>query len=101
MAIIKKLNSNVGIDVSYHRVIGVNINYHEKRVNITLASYINANKRVQKYKPLEVVDIEVPKVDFDIFVECDPRKAAYKWLKVNVEGFDEARDDLGKREDEA
>ena len=32
MAIIKVLSSNVGVDVSYHRVIGVNINYREKQI---------------------------------------------------------------------
>ncbi len=100
MAIIKKLDSNVGIDVSYHRVIGVSINYKDKLVNITLASYINVDKRVQKYRPLEVVDIEVPKTDFSLFIEKSPIKAAYEWLKVNVEGFDDAKDDLKRREDE-
>ncbi|MGI6771655.1 MAG: hypothetical protein ACOX5Y_04530 [Acholeplasmataceae bacterium] len=100
MAIIKVLSSNVGVDVSYHRVIGVNINYREKLVNIALASYIDLDKRVQKCRPLEVVDIEVPRDDFDLFLETNPIKTAYEWLKVNVEGFDKAKDDLEKREGE-
>lgn len=100
MAIIKKLSSNVGVDVSYHRVIGVNINYHEKLVNIALASYIDVDKRVEKCRPLEVVDIEVPKDDFNLFLESSSIKAAYEWLKDNVEGFDKAKDDLEKREGE-
>ncbi len=100
MAIIKKLSSNVGVDVSYHRVIGVSINYQEKLVNITLASYINVDKRIQKCRPLEVVDIEVPKSDFGLFLDKSPIKAAYDWLKINVEGFDDAKDDLKRREDE-
>ncbi len=98
MAIIKKLKSGVGIDVSYHRVVHININYSEKQVNIGLASYIDLDKRVDNYRPLEVVDIEVPKEDFDKFKESNPLKSAYEWLKVNVEGFDKGKDDLENRE---
>ncbi len=98
MAIIKNLKSGVGIDVSYHRVVHININYQEKQVNIGLASYIDLEKRIDNYRPLEVVDIDVPKEDFDTFKENNPLKAAYEWLKVNVEGFDKGKDDLEKRE---
>ena len=98
MAIIKKLKSGVGIDVSYHRVVHININYHEKQVNIGLASYIDLDKRIENFRPLEVVDIEVPKEDFNIFKHNNPLKAAYEWLKVNVEGFEKGKDDLENRE---
>ena len=98
MAIIKKLKSGVGIDVSYHRVVHININYQEKQVNIGLASYIDLSKRIDNYRPLEVVDIEVPKEDFNIFKHNNLLKAAYEWLKVNVEGFDKSKDDLENRE---
>ncbi len=98
MAIIKKLKSGVGVDVSYHRVVHININYQEKQVNIGLASYIDLSKRIDNYRPLEVVDIEVPKEDFNIFKHNNTLKAAYEWLKVNVEGFDKGKDDLENRE---
>lgn len=98
MAIIKKLKSGVGIDVSYHRVVHININYHEKQVNIGLASYIDLDKRIENFRPLEVLDIEVPKEDFNIFKDNNILKAAYEWLKVNVEGFDKGKDDLENRE---
>ena len=98
MAIIKKLKSSVGIDVSYHRVVHININYHEKQVNIGLASYIDLDKRIGNFKPLEVVDIEVPKEDFNLFKHNNAIKIAYEWLKVNVEGFDKGTDDLENRE---
>jgi|SRR5690625_104407 len=98
MAIIKKLKSGVGVDVSYHRVVHININYHEKQVNIGLASYIDLDKRIGNFKPLEVVDIEVPKEDFNLFKHNNAIKIAYEWLKVNVEGFDKGTDDLENRE---
>jgi len=101
MAIIKKLSSSVGVDVSYHRILGVNISYSEKTVVINVASYIDLDKRVKKYKPLEVVDIKVPVSDFELFIDTDPIKASYEWLKVNVEGFDKSKDDLEKREVES
>lgn len=101
MAIIKKLDSSVGVDVSYHRVLGVNINYNEKRINISLASYVNLEKRVERYKPLEIVDIGVPKEDFKLFIGKDPIKTSYEWLKQNVEGFDKSEDDLEVREVES
>ena len=98
MAIIKKLNSRVGIEVGYHRVIGVNLNYRDREVVICLASYITKEKRIEKYDPLEVVDIEVPKADFALFNGEDPIGIAYLWLKENVDGFDESIDDLEDNE---
>lgn len=98
MAIIKVLNSNVGIDVTYHRVVAVNINYLEKTVNIGLASYIDAEKRTDNCRPLEIVDISVPKEDFNLFLKSNPIKVSYNWLKNNVNGFDDAVDDLEERE---
>ncbi len=98
MAIIKKLDSSVGVGLSYHRILGVNINYDEKKVNISLAPYVDLEKRIERYKPLEIVDIGVPKGDFKLFIGKDPIKASYKWLKQNVEGFDKSKDDLEVRE---
>ena len=40
MAIIKKLNSRVGIEVGYHRVIGVNLNYRDRENNSTNVNMI-------------------------------------------------------------
>lgn len=94
MAIIKALDSRVGIEVSYHRIIGVNINYKEKQVVVCLASYLNKETRSKNYAPLEVVDIEVPKEDFSLFIGDYPIDIAYLWLKENVEGFDASTDDL-------
>lgn len=100
MAIIKVLNSNVGVDVTYHRVVAVNINYLEKTVNIGLASYVDASKRMEKCRPLEIVDISIPKEDFNLFLKSNPIKVSYNWLKNNVDGFGDALDDLEERETE-
>lgn len=94
MAIIKALDSRVGIKVSYHRIIGVNINYKDKQVVVCLASYLTKETRSNNYAPLEVVDIEVPKEDFNLFVGDNPIDIAYLWLKENVDGFDASEDDL-------
>ena len=96
MAIIKTLNSRVGIEVSYHRIIGINLNYRDKKVVLCVASYISKEKRFNNFEALEVVDIEVPDTDFELFIDEDPRGIAYLWLKENVEGFDESIDDLAK-----
>lgn len=100
MAIIKSLKSRVGIDISYHRVLATNINYNDKKIVICLASYVSLDSRVDKYDPLEVVDIEVPKEDFSLFSGVDTHEMSYLWLKDNIEGFDDALDDLEKRERE-
>src|SRR5690554_1051073 len=100
MAIIKSLKSRVGIDISYHRVLATNINYKDKKIVICLASYVSLDSRIENYDPLEVVDIEVPKEDFSLFSGVDTQEMAYLWLKDNIEGFDNALDDLEKRERE-
>jgi hypothetical protein len=96
MAIIKTLDSRVGIEVSYHRIIGINLNYRDKKAVLCVASYISKEKRFNNFEALEVVDIEVPVTDFELFIDEDPRGIAYLWLKENVEGFDESIDDLAK-----
>lgn len=100
MAIIKSLKSRVGIDLSYHRVLAVNVNYQLKKVVICLASYVDLDLRVSNYDPLEVVDIEVPKADFKLFEGVDLQEMSYLWLKDNIVGFDESTDDLEVREAE-
>ena len=94
MAIIKELDSRIGIGVSYHRIIGVNINYRDKKIVICLASYINSECRNNNFQALEVVDIEVPEVDFTKFEDKNPINIAYLWLRENVEGFEDSTDDL-------
>lgn len=94
MAIIKELESRVGTTVKYHRIIGVNLNYRDNLVIICVASYISKEKRIKRFEPLEVVDIEVPKADFALFRNEDPIGIAYLWLKENVDGFDDSIDDL-------
>ncbi|MBM7453789.1 hypothetical protein JN09_001272, partial [Acholeplasma morum] len=44
MAIIKNLQSRVGVDVSYHRIIGININYRSRKIILCVASYISKDK---------------------------------------------------------
>ncbi len=99
MAIIKNLQSRVGVDVCYHRIIGINMNYRSRKIILCVASYISKDKRFNHCEPLEVVDIEVPDVDFDLFINEDPRGIAYLWLKENVEGFEQSADDLEVEED--
>lgn len=99
MAIIKALESKVGVNVSYHRVIGINLNYRDKKAVLCVASYLDKEKRKGQFQPLEVVDIEVPQDDFTLFIGDNPQDIAYLWLKENVEGFSDSVDDLEKVED--
>ncbi len=98
MAIIKSLESRVGINVNYHRIIGMNFNFRDKKIVICLASYLDKIKRTNGFNPLEVVDIEVPEKDFNLFTDENAIALAYLWLKENVVGFDESIDDLEKVE---
>lgn len=94
MAIISELDSKIGIKASYHRVLAVNINYKDKKVVICVASYIDKETRKNNYQPIEVIDIEIPKSDYHLFLGNDLQVFSYHWLKENVVGFEDALDDF-------
>ncbi len=94
MAIISNLDSKIGIKASYHRVLAVNINYKDKKVVICVASYVDKETRINNYQPVEVIDIEIPKSDYHLFLGNDLQVFSYLWLKENVVGFEEAVDDF-------
>lgn len=93
MALIKELNSSYGVKPSYHRVLCVSLNATEKRVIISVGSYINKELRTNGYEPIDIIDIDVPKDDYPFFIEDNIISKAYQWLKVNVEGMEDAKDD--------
>ena len=94
MAIIKKLGSSFGIEASYHKVTNINIDYPNRVIVICVCTYISKDTRVNGCDPIDSIDIEIPKEDFDLFQTGNVLETAYNWLKVNVEGFDDAKDDL-------
>lgn len=93
MAIIKELESSYGVSPSYHRVVCVSINALTKKVTICVSSYISKDARDKGCDAIDTLDIETPAEDYDLFLEDNIYKCAYKWLKDNVEGFEEAEDD--------
>lgn len=90
MAILKALETQYGVSVSYHRIIAININYLRKRITLCVASYVSKEARKQNLSSLEEVDISVPSSDFSAFSEESIMACGYNWLKHNVVGFEEA-----------
>lgn len=93
MAIIKELESSYGVSPNYHRVVCVSINALTKKVTICVSSYISKDARDKGCDAIDCLDIETPAEDYDLFLEGNIYECAYKWLKENVEGFEEAEDD--------
>lgn len=96
MAIIKDLNTNFGCSAEYHRITSININYKVKKVIICVASYLTKEARINRYNPMEAIDIEVPYEDFNLFLDSNVINIAYIWLKNNVVVFDDSIDCFDK-----
>lgn len=99
MALIKSLDSSFGVPVEYHRITAVNINSKSRVITICVASYLSKEARSQKSIPLEEIDIEVPRQDYQLFMKTDVIQAAYEWLVENVVGFEDAEDCFVKMEE--
>jgi len=94
MAIIKELNSSYGIQVSYHKITVISINYVKKKVIIGVASYLDKKIRSENYSPIDTIDVDVPAEDYPLFLSTNVIVVAYQWLKDNIVGFEDAIDDL-------
>ena len=92
MAILKELDSNYGINPTYHRVVCVSIDALRREVTICLASYFSKEIRNNGGQPIETIDINVPSEDYDLFLGGNIYQVSYCWLKENVIGFEEATD---------
>ena len=92
VAILKELDSNYGINPTYHRVVCVSINALRREVTICLASYFSKDIRDNGGQPIETIDINVPSEDYNLFLEGNIYQVSYCWLKENVIGFEEATD---------
>ena len=98
MAIIKELNSSYGIKPSYHRITNISLNAIDKEVVICVGSYISKETRDKGCDPIDTIDIlipkeVIPKEDYESFLVGDVFKAGYKWLKENVIGLEDGKDD--------
>ena len=94
MAIIKELDTKFGVQASYHRITAFNISYTSKKVILCVATYLSKEARQNLSEPIEEIDIEIPQSDFNTFLETNPIERGYLWLKENVLGFEDARDDF-------
>ena len=94
MAIIKDLDTKFGVQASYHRITAFNISYTSKKVILCVATYLSKEARQNLSEPIEEIDIEVPQSDFNTFLETNPIERGYLWLKENVLGFEDAKDDF-------
>lgn len=94
MAIIKALDTKFDISVSYHRITAFNISYAHKKITICLASYVSKEARAKQSRPIEELDISIPFEDYSQFLGVNPIEKGYEWLKMNVIGFEDARDDF-------
>lgn len=93
MALVKELASSYGIKPSYHRITNISLNAIDKEVIICVGSYISKEARDNGYDPIDTIDIFVPKEDYGPFLIGDVFKAGYKWLKENVIGLEDSKDD--------
>lgn len=93
MALVKDLDSSYGISAKYHRVVCVSINAITKQTTICVSSYISKDLRDKGFEFIDSLDIIVPEEDYPQFLNDNIYACAYKWLKNNVEGFEEALDD--------
>lgn len=94
MAIIKDLSTKFGISASYHRITAFNISYTHKKITLCVASYLSKQARLNQNEPIEELDIAIPFSDYKLFLEANPIKEGYKWLKQNVIGFEDSIDDF-------
>ena len=94
MAILKQLETKFGINATYHRITAFSISYKHKKVVICVASYISKLTRADLKDPVEEIDVEIPYSDYSIFKEGNPLEAGYIWLKENVIGFEDSKDDF-------
>ena len=93
MAVVKELKSTYGISPSYHRVLCVSLNAIEQKVIICVGSYMDKQRRQEGYEPIDAIDIDVPKEDYSFFLDGNIIAKVYEWLKANVEGLEDAKDD--------
>lgn len=69
MAIVKELESSYGISASYHKIDAISINYSKKQITLCVSSYVSKNARIKCFEPIDVIDIEIPQSDFNLFKE--------------------------------
>ena len=93
MALIKELKSTYGVSPSYHRVTSISLNAMEKEAIVCVGSYLSKEAREKGCDPIDAIDILVPKEDYPRFLEGNAFKAAYGWLRENVVGLEDAKDD--------
>ena len=97
MAILKELDSNYGINPTYHRVVCVSINALRREVTICLASYFSKEIRDNGGQPIETIDINVPSEDYDYFLSGNIYQASYCWLKEKYQETLNKRAEARKR----
>lgn len=93
MALVKEIASSYGISASYHRILAISLNCRKRRAVICVGSYIDKEKRKEGYDPIDTIDIRVGEDDYPLFLSGNALEAAYKWLRENVEGMEDASDD--------
>ena len=93
MALVKELKSTYGVSPSYHRVTSVSLNAMEKEAIVCVGSYLSKEVREKGCDPIDAIDILVPKEDYPRFLEGNAFSAAYRWLRENVVGLEDAKDD--------
>lgn len=93
MALIKELRSSYGISPAYHRITSVSLNAMDREAIICVGSYVSKETRDGGCDPVDSIDILVPKEDYGLFLDGDVFRAAYRWLRENVVGLEDAKDD--------
>jgi hypothetical protein len=92
MALKLRIQTSAGIDVEYHRIISTNINWINKKITFTVASYLSEYTRRTERDPVETQDINVV-LDLDVSSGSEQLiTKLYEWVKRNAVGFENAID---------
>lgn len=99
MALQTSITSNYGIDATYFKIVGFNMNTLLDYVDIILGGFPNQEARnVENPKPIWHKEYHVSKEDYTTYfsitdlTECDPIKCGYKYIKATDEKFTNAID---------
>ena len=96
MALEKDLGSNIGIDLKYHKIYSVRVNYIDRTVSVEVHCYVDGAKRKDGAQPVRsfVVELDDDQLGYEPADDFDPDRARiYEALK-NTPELSGASDDM-------
>lgn len=87
MALQATVQTEYGIPATYHRIIGVQVYYPERLLDLVLASYVSPEARNTNAKPIATITgIRIGFADMGLEGDSEPtREAAYAAIKAKAD----------------